>query len=71
LIPTLDGEDAKANIPGGTQPGQTVVVEGFGVPRLDGRGRGNLIAIVQIDVPSKLSSKAKALLKDLRKELEG
>jgi molecular chaperone DnaJ len=71
LIPTLDGDSAKAAIPAGTQPGQTVVVEGFGVPRLDGRGRGNLIAVVQIEVPQKLSSKAKALLKDLRKELEG
>jgi molecular chaperone DnaJ len=69
-IPTLDGDLAKASIPHGTQPGQTVVVEGFGVPRLDGRGRGNLIAVVQIDVPSKLSSKAKTLLKELRDELE-
>ena len=68
-IPTLDGEFTKANIPAGTQPGQTVVVEGFGVPRLDGRGRGNLIAVVQIQVPKKLSGKAKGLLKDLREEL--
>lgn len=68
-IPTLDGQHANASIPGGTQPGQTVVVEGYGVPRLDGRGRGNLIAIVQIDVPRKLSSKAKTLLKELRGEL--
>lgn len=70
-IPTLDGESTKAKIPAGTQPGQTVVVEGFGVPRLDGRGRGKLVAVVQIAVPEKLSSKAKALLKDLREELEG
>ncbi len=69
-IPTLDGQEAKATIPPGTQPGQTVVVEGFGVPRLDGRGRGKLIAVVQIDVPKKLSSKAKGLLKDLRLALE-
>jgi molecular chaperone DnaJ len=68
-IPTLDGEFTKASIPAGTQPGQTVLVEGFGVPRLDGRGRGNLIAVVQIEVPKKLSSKAKGLLKDLRAEL--
>lgn len=68
-IPTLDGESAEASIPAGTQPGQTVVVEGLGVPRLDGRGRGNLIAVVQIDVPKKLSSKAKGLLKDLRSAL--
>ena len=40
------------------------------MPRLDGRGRGNLIAIVQIDVPTKLSGKAKSLLKDLRREFE-
>jgi molecular chaperone DnaJ len=69
-IPTLDGDEAKASIPAGTQPGQTVVVEGFGVPRLDGRGRGNLVAIVQIDVPKRLSGKAKTLLKDLRRALE-
>jgi len=70
-IPTLEGELASAQIPAGTQPGQTIVVEGFGVPRLDGRGRGrgNLVAVVQIDVPKKLSSKAKGLLKDLRAEL--
>jgi molecular chaperone DnaJ len=69
-IPTLDGDEAKASIPAGTQPGQTVVVEGFGVPRLDGRGRGNLVAIVQIEVPKRLSGKAKGLLKDLRRALE-
>lgn len=68
-IPTLDGDTAKAHIPAGTQPGQTVVIEGQGVPRLDGRGRGNLVAVVQIEVPKKLSSKAKGLLKDLRAEL--
>jgi molecular chaperone DnaJ len=69
-IPTLDGDSAKASIPAGTQPGQTVIIDGQGVPRLDGRGRGNLIAVVQIDVPKKLSSKAKGLLKDLRAALE-
>lgn len=68
-IPTLDGETTKAKIPAGTQPGQTVVVQGFGVPRLDGRGRGDLIAVIQIDVPKKLSWKAKGLLKDLREAL--
>lgn len=68
-IPTLEGELASAKIPAGTQPGQTVVVKGFGVPRLDGRGRGDLIAVVQIDVPKKLSWKAKGLLKDLREVL--
>lgn len=69
LIPTLDGEATKAKIPPGTQPGQTILIDGFGVPRLDGRGRGKLVAVVQIEVPSKLSSRAKSLLKELREEL--
>jgi molecular chaperone DnaJ len=68
-IPTLEGDTANAKIPAGTQPGQTVVVSGYGVPRLDGRGRGDLIAVVQIEVPTKLSWKAKGLLKDLRTAL--
>jgi len=68
-IPTLEGDKANAKIPAGTQPGQTVVVKGYGVPRLDGRGRGDLIAVVQIDVPKKLSWKTKGLLKDLREAL--
>lgn len=69
-IPTLEGDPAKADVPAGIQPGQTLVVHGHGVPRLNGRGRGDLIAVVQVDVPSKLSRKAKKLLKELEDELD-
>ena len=41
------------------------VVRGAGVPRLNGRGRGNLICVVEIEVPKKLSREQKRLLKDL------
>lgn len=67
-VPLLD-EDLDATttlkIPAGTQPGGTLVVRGAGVPRLNGRGRGDLICVVEVSVPKKLSREQKRLLKDL------
>ncbi len=63
-IPTLE-ETHSLKIPAGIQPGETVVVNGAGVPRLDGRGRGDLIAVVQVDVPKELSPRARELLEEL------
>jgi molecular chaperone DnaJ len=40
----------------GTQPGDTVTLRGKGLPRIDGRGTGNLIAHVKLVVPSTLSA---------------
>jgi len=57
-------------IPAGTQSGSVFQIKGQGVPRLDGRGRGSLVAVVQVDVPTQLSERAKALLLELDAELE-
>lgn len=70
-IPTLQigaaaKEPARVKIQAGVQPGDQLVVRGEGVPRLDGRGRGDLIAIVHVDVPQKLSTKARQLLLELQ-----
>jgi len=69
-IETLEGEKKKIEIPAGVQPGGTVVVKRAGIPHLNKGGRGNLIVVVQVDVPKKLSSKAKKLLKELEETLE-
>jgi molecular chaperone DnaJ len=55
--------------PPGTQPGAVFTMKGEGVPRLDGRGRGALIAVVQVDVPTALSDRAKKLIAELDEEL--
>ena len=68
-VPTLEGEET-LRVPAGVQPGDTLVVEGLGIPRLDGRGRGDLVTVVQVDVPKKLSRKAKKLLQELAEHLE-
>lgn len=71
-VPTLDpDEDAeRVDVPAGIQPGEHLVVRGKGIPRLDGRGRGDLVAIVAIDVPQQLSAKAKELLAELQSTFE-
>ncbi len=58
-------------IPAGTQSGSVFQIKGQGVPRLDGRGRGSLVAVVQVDVPTQLSDRARALLAELDTELRG
>lgn len=57
-------------IPAGTQSGSVFQIKGQGIPRLDGRGRGSLVAVVQVDVPTRLSERAKALLLELDAELK-
>jgi molecular chaperone DnaJ len=53
-VPTLDGEGA-IEVPPGTQPGETVALRGRGMPRIDGRGPGDIVAHLKLVVPSSLS----------------
>ena len=54
-VPALeaDSEDATVplTIPAGTQPATLFTLKGRGIPRLDGRGRGSLVVVVEIEVP--------------------
>ncbi len=59
---TLDG-DEELLVAAGTQPGHQFILRGRGVPRLHGRGRGDLRAIVKVEVPTKLSSTETDLLR--------
>jgi molecular chaperone DnaJ len=60
-VPTMDGK-AKLQIPAGTQPGATLRMAGLGVPRMRGRGNGDLFVAVKVRIPRKLSSEQKELL---------
>lgn len=61
-LPTLDG-DEDIVVSAGTQPGREFVLRGRGVPRLHGRGRGDLKVRVDVQVPTKLSDFEAELLK--------
>jgi molecular chaperone DnaJ len=65
-IPTLE-ETAKLTVPPGTQSGQVFRLKDKGVPSLNGRGKGDLYVKVDVEVPVKLNSKQKELLKEFSK----
>jgi molecular chaperone DnaJ len=67
LLPTNDS--VSVEIKPGTQPETVITVKGRGVPRLDRRGRGDLLIAVEVQVPKKLSRQAKKLLLELEQEL--
>ncbi|MEI8239710.1 MAG: J domain-containing protein, partial [Actinomycetota bacterium] len=64
VLPTLDG-DEDIVVPAGTQPGREFVLRQRGVPRLQGRGRGDLRVRVDVQVPTKLSDAEAELLRKL------
>ena len=63
-LPTLDGDEELA-VPAGTQPGREFVLRGRGVPRLQGRGRGDLRAQLVVEVPTRLDEEEASLLRQL------
>lgn len=69
-IPLIDGGIHQVKVDAGTQPGTVLTAKGRGVPNVNGPGSGALHVIVQVAVPSKVSKRAKKLLRDLEDELE-
>lgn len=65
-VEDLVGEDIGIDVAAGTQPEQAIRVEGRGMPRLRGEGSGDLIAHVDVTVPTKLDGKSRDLLEKLR-----
>ena len=65
-VPLLGEEKTKSyNVPAGTQSGKTIRLAGFGLPRLRGRGKGDLYAHLTVWTPTKLSSRGKQLFEEL------
>ena len=60
-VPTLDGP-ATLRIPSGTPSGKAFRLDGKGMPSVYGRGAGDLIVRVSVEVPRKLSARQKELL---------
>lgn len=63
IVPTLD-EKVKHKIPEGTQSDTVFRLKGKGVPRLNGRGRGDQYVKIYVEVPRKLTDEQKELLKE-------
>ncbi|MCU1487014.1 MAG: dnaJ [Actinomycetia bacterium] len=64
LYDTLDGQEELSIAPG-TQGGRVFRLRHKGVPHVDGRGRGDLLVHVVVDVPDDLDEAQEALLRQL------
>ncbi len=66
---TLDGDEDLV-FPPGTQTGQVVRLRGRGVPVVQGRGRGDLLISVMVDVPTEVTKEQEELLRQLAAQRE-
>jgi len=60
-VPTLDGNET-VKVPEGTQTGTTLRLKSKGMPDVNGRGRGDLFATVQVQTPRKLTREQRKLI---------
>jgi molecular chaperone DnaJ len=60
-VPTLEGPRT-VRLDAGTQPGATLTLRGDGMPRLRRRGRGDLKVVVDVMIPTRLTSEQRDLL---------
>jgi molecular chaperone DnaJ len=63
-IPTLEGPQT-LRVPEGTQSETVFRLRNRGVPVLNGRGKGDLLVMVKVKTPSKLSRRQRELLTEL------
>jgi molecular chaperone DnaJ len=63
----IEGVDAEYDltIPAGTQPGTHLTIRGAGLPPLHGGKRADLVILVQVHVPTKLSEAEVKLIREL------
>lgn len=67
-VPTVDG-DTILSIPKGTQPGKVLRMREKGVPHLRGKGRGDQLVIINVDIPTKLKKEQRELIEQLAESL--
>ncbi len=70
-VPGLDRKKHPIAIPAGIQTGKQLRQRGAGMPVLNGRGHGDLVIQVDVETPTRLSSRQKELLEEFRQTETG
>ncbi|AWB84469.1 molecular chaperone DnaJ [Corynebacterium liangguodongii] len=65
-VETLGGGTTDIEVPAGTQPGERVVLTGAGMPRLRSQEAGDMIAHIDVVVPTELRPEEREALEGLR-----
>jgi molecular chaperone DnaJ len=63
-VPLLGGSHTLLRVPPGTQSGETLVLEGMGLPRLNSNRRGDLHVRVHVHVPKDITAEERRLLEE-------
>lgn len=64
-VPTIDNKTLRLTIPAGTQSKTRFRLKEYGMPHMEGNGRGDTFVEISIAVPKKLTKKQKALVQAL------
>ncbi len=70
-IPGLDGTTHEIRIPAGIQSGKQLRQRGAGMPVLQGRGAGDLVVQIEVETPTRLSTRQRELLEMFRETETG
>src|SRR3954454_17399850 len=65
-LPGLDGKKVDIKIPAGIQSGEQLRHRGSGMSVLNSRGRGDMVARILVETPTRMSAKQKKLLEEFR-----
>ncbi|MBB5687000.1 molecular chaperone DnaJ [Sphingobium boeckii] len=70
-VPGLDKVEHEIRIPAGIQSGKQIRQRGAGMPVLQGRGNGDMVVQIEVETPTRLSTKQKELLQQFRETETG
>lgn len=65
-VKTVDGRELTAKIPNGTSDGHKLRFRGYGIPKYGTNSCGDIIGIVKIKIPSKVTDEEKEILQNLK-----
>lgn len=68
VLPHIDGSNLKIVVPKMTNSGETIEIRGKGLPRIRGSGRGDVVVLVKLQMPQKVSKSEIKQLESTRPE---
>jgi molecular chaperone DnaJ len=68
VVDTIDKKKLTVKIPQGTNNGHKLRFRGYGMPIYGSNNMGDMIVVVEVEMPSSLNNKEMALLEQLRQE---